>query len=311
MCFLLKKKNEGRILSVVLLLVFVLSVKTSISFSEEVNMDKIVAVVNGEEIKYKEIAKKVHVVSKYKTKNEKLPEESKLNEEILSNEKKALITKIHALLKSQKIAQLNITVSEKEIDKEIENIFSKISPKATQEANRKISVLTKALRKVLKNPDRDKEVYEKDLAMLMSYEEWKAHRMQIDSIAKVELLEKELPITVEKEKRNVSREYIKNLLLDKKLEQYITSDIFVEDEELKRFLREEKHIKIKDEEHYGKMKALFKKEFLERKKRERLDKWRQSVFKESQIEIKDYRFKDITSLFQKRDKNTRIEEIRK
>lgn len=295
-----KKKNEGKILATVILLTWAFSSQICTSLDKEVNPnDNIVVVVNGREIKYREIDRREYTLSIYEMKNERLPKGYKLNEAILKNEKEALVGIIHDIVKKQKLVELGIKVSEEEIDKEIQNILSKISPEEIQKANRKMLALTKALEEALENPNKEKEIYGKSLSTLMSYEEWKTYRTQINNMAKLDLLKKEFPITIEKEKQKIHRQDMKSLLLDRKLGQYITKNVSVTDEELKKFIQEEKHIKIKNEDQYKKLKDVFRGELSERKKREKLSEWWQSVYEEAHIEIKDPRFENVIYSFKK------------
>jgi len=257
---------------------------------------RVVAVVNGHEIRYEEIRRpKAEAEKLYELTYGKKPSAEELEEYVLGMEKRRLVSRINAVLREEFIRKAGIRVTDEDVRKETERIYPglKEAPEKTLERERRYwSALAAALREVRENPAEERRIYEKRLKGLMSYETWCGARMSHDTPEKIRWIEKGMPRTVEDIYKSAEKG-IRGLLLDRKFKEATWGDIRVTGAEVEELYRAMyppeagKRPALKDVE------KELRRAVLQRKRRAREREWWRTQYARAEIEIRDARFRSV------------------
>ena len=144
------------------------------------------------------------------------------------------------------------------------------------------------------NPEREREIFEsklKDFKDVIKYEAWQRRLKYYNTPEKLEMLKKMIPESIEDIYKS-GELGMKGWVLNKKLEDVITMDVEVTDEEIKEFF-ESQFAGRKTKPQFEEIKTNLQQELLKIKSRQRVNAWWQEQYKKAKIEIKDERFKDV------------------
>lgn len=255
--------------------------------------DLAVAEVAGQEILYQQIkVNPLNVVGFFEQKNNRKPTEQELSQLIKEKEKRKLIAEIQKIIREKAVNELGITISDSELDKEYELSIGRYqNQSAINSENKMMSKLVSALKERLEHPEREKEIYDKELSSLMRYEVWDSYKNRFKTKNDIEKLAESIPIVANdlKKSEKYSKEMLRELIVDRKIEEIVTKDVSASEGEAKQYYishggNGKDFLEEKDE---------VVKELLNNKKQIKLSEWWQEQYKKAKIEIRDDRFKDV------------------
>jgi len=276
----------------VLFILSILLVSPQSGLSEQVSREHIVAVVNGQNIYYKDIKADPKIIQLGYAHSKKL-EPSELKKAIRKAEINALVARIQGIIKSEKMVQAGLRVSEKEIDHEIERRFRQagIDDQKAKQIAETYGVLANALEEWQHSPEKADSIYEKKLASnFVTREQWRAFQACYDTPEKLAEMRRLIPSTVADMKEN-SRASCKRDLLFEKLRETITPGISVGDQEVITYY-EQKYAHLAKKPPLNDIKDELRQQLLLEKRQEKERQWWQEQYKQAKIEIKDKRFRD-------------------
>ena len=210
----------------------------SVVANDNLNPDTIIAVVNDIPVKHRDI--QVHKDTiKFNPELSQLKNED-LQVELLKMEEQRLLFQIEKIIINKAINKFNITVSEKEIDKEFDSRVEMLNLSEQDVENiRNITTrIIEALELWQRNPAQEKKIYEKKLSNLITYQEWEMFKSLYAIPEKLEEAKKFIPTSLEHIK-DISKEDIVKELKLKKLKDKVTVDVKVEDEEIMKYCTQE------------------------------------------------------------------------
>lgn len=278
-------------LSIILTIIFS-TVLYAVMNPQDANL--IVAVVNGEKILYKNIKADPRVVQ-LGYRNEL--NSSQMAEAIRGYEMNRLVAKIREIIQRQKIAELGLAVSEKDIVYEIDKRFKEagIDDRKAKEISENSKVLADALGEWQKDPSRADIIFNEKLASRdISKEQWKGFQVSYDTLDKLAKLRSLIPNSVADMKKFSEKSTEKDLLFNK-LRDIVASNVSVSAEEIKAYY-EQKYSDLSEKPSLNKIKDSLRLELLSKKKDEVEFKWWQEQYRKAKIEIKDDRFIDVMNL---------------
>lgn len=280
------------------------------AFCDEIAQDTVIAEVEGQIIIYKEIAEDPEKATfVYRLQYGREPSEVELSSIIDRKEIGRLAAKIQDIIKQKKIKEFGIDISDKEMEAWLRSFYTKynIDPvETTATTNKYFSALAKALREVQKNPAEERKIYEQQLSILMSYEEWTGHRRYYNTPEKISWIEKSLSQEVEDlYKPNPA---IEAWMLNQKLKSKITEDVSVTDRELKDYYNKV-YSGVKDKPIFIEVREQLREQLIEEKKRQKEEKWWQEQYKKANIKIKVDKFKNVMNILIPSEKEKGIQKI--
>lgn len=259
---------------------------------QENGPNDLVAIVHGAKILYKDV--KVDPKTVQLSHAEQISA-SQLKSEVHKQEMRRLAGKIHKVIFEQKIDELRITVSEKEVDSRVDEIFRQTN--MTSEKAAAVCENARALHEALaawqKDPSHGDVIYNEKLAgSLISKEQWKAFQVAYDTPEKLKSLV--VPKNIDDMKKN-SRESSRMDVLNKKLEDVITKNVSVKAEEIEAAYQK-KYGNLPERPPLEEVMEKLNVQLLSKKKQEAKKVWWQEHYRQAKIEIKDQRFKDVLNI---------------
>ena len=267
------------------------------AFCDKVTPDTVIAKVEGQIVIYKEIAEDPERATfVYQLQYGREPSKIELSNIIDRKEMGRLAVEIQDIIRQKKIKEFGIDVSDKEMEAWLKSYYTKynIDPvETTATINKRFSALAKALREAQKNPVRERKIYEQQLSMLMSYEEWTGHRRYYNTPEKVSGIEKTLPQKVEDlYKPNPATEA---WMLSQKLKNRITEDVSVSNRELKNYYNKA-YSGVKTKPTFIGVREKLREQLLLEKKQKKERDWWQEQYKKADIKIKVDKFKNVMDI---------------
>ncbi len=260
------------------------------------DLQRVVALVDGQKITYGDIRvrdKNASQIFKINHRRDPTPEE--LAASISEMERSRLIGEIHDCLRNKVINELGITSTKEEARSFMREIYPgmKGDPNGVLDRERDyFQQLASALREVLKNPEMERGIYESRLKNFMEHDTWKEAIKYYGSIEKIELIEKNIPKSVEDIYK--SGELSGGAwVIENKLTDWITKDVKVSEAELKGYYASRY---TNGGVGFEELKPKIKKELISEKRAAYIKAWWQEQYKRAKIEIKDEQFKDILKM---------------
>ena len=287
-------KYQKRMLFTLVILLFY---HQSCVYGGNATTNSIVAMVDGISISSKDIDSREDILTEIKSKRENISDKE-IENLVITEEKELLTKRIEYAIKTHKIKELGLTVSEEELEKEAGKVIDGVPSDEKIRIDRKNAALVGCLKEVLKNPSSSDQIYNAKLTGIMSRDEWDHDKKVYDSPESVADLEKLIPLDWGKVKQQMKQHAMKQFLLDKKLEATITKDVLVTEDELTRYIENEKHVKNLGS-NKEKIRGLYKNELLESKKQAALKGFWETAYKKANIQIIDNRFSDVLRKFKK------------
>ena len=271
-------------LFVVLGMILAVSVCSPLLAANEPAANTVIAVVKGDNITYGQIkiAEK-DVIAAYEKSFGKKPAAADIPRFKAQKEKIVLQSHIANLAIDKLIKEQNITVKDEEIQaKESEMIKQYYGREDLADVvkveNEHWTALSRSLKDALKDPAKEKDIYNKNLTKLMSYDSWKMQLKHYNSLDKVALLDKSLPLTPESI-RNSFYPRAKGELMDGKIKEYLAKNYPVTTAEIEKYASvNKKPLAVRDMDRLG--------EYL------MMHKWMQDLVKKKDIQVKEASFKD-------------------
>lgn len=157
-----------------------------------------------------------------------------LEQGLLSRERRELASRIVREIVGNVIGQHGITVTEEEVDAEYAKRTSRLSPEMWERIWRTRKSLIGALKMWHRKPDQEREIFEQNLAELMSYEAWIRYRHiypNAESLRRIEQIGEDM--------KALSRRGLVRAVAEDKLREKVTRKVVVtEDEVHSRYQRE-------------------------------------------------------------------------
>ncbi|MBN1974440.1 MAG: SurA N-terminal domain-containing protein [Sedimentisphaerales bacterium] len=251
--------------------------------------DKVIALVNGEKILSSDrvkITKIIEVMNLYQLKGEAL------NKAVRQYEVNALIANIRQTITRQKIAELGLSVSDKEVQSKVEEIFKTIDNNSANEIIRTSNATYEALQAWQKDPSMSDNIYKELLAPLNTREEdWELLKLVYDTPE--ELTKMQVPKTIEDMKK-FSFESARNDLLYQKLIDNVTKVTVTEDE-----IKEAYNLKYGDWNHesaFDEVKDKIREQLIKEEQSAAFTEWLNEQYNKAKIEIKDQRYKEVLNI---------------
>ena len=248
----------------------------------------IVATVNKAKVFYKDIEADPGVIQQLSVKD---LNDVELEKMVHLYEQKRLAAKIHEIIFEQKIVDLGLTVSESEINEQVEKIFKETNM-TVEEANKVCQAghaVYEALKAWQKSPTEANSIYDAMLANTsVSRDQWKLFQACYDTAEKLKSLK--VPQNIEQMKLN-SRQSSKRDLYYIKLEDLITKNVMVTTDEITA-LYEKRYGKVSPAPRLEDVKELIESELMARKKQEAIITWWKKQYDQSDIQIKEKQFID-------------------
>lgn len=194
-------------------------------FAAEKKMDSVVAVMDGENITYKDIAYHRKYAEYFYGK--KL-EPSQLEQLIKQEEMKALLRKIRNYAFDYKVKSLGITVSEQDVDKRVDKIWQGITTDMANKILNDSKLTYAALLEWQKNTSESESIYNKYLSSFMGMEQWELYKISYETPE--QLSKFYVPKDIDDIKR-MSRESSRKDLLYEKLRNIVAGDITTPDKD--------------------------------------------------------------------------------
>jgi len=277
-----------------LLFVLLCMVGTQSLLAETEDPNSIVATVNDVNILYKDIRADLKVVRMLHAGDINTLQ---LESEVRKQETRRLAGKIRELIFKQKITELGLTASEKEVDSRVEEIFRKTG--MTNEKAKAICESGQAVYEALvawqKNPSNGDAIYNEKLSdSLISKEQWKLWQACYDTPEKLKQLF--VPKDIEDMKKN-SRKASRIDVLYQKLESVITKNISVGAKEVEEeYKKRYGHISPKPGLEETRQMTMIEKELLTHKKEKAITIWWKEQYNSSKILILDKHFDGVLDL---------------
>jgi hypothetical protein len=247
----------------------------------------VIAVVNGENIFYQDIKVDPKNIQQGSL---KILDPARLEEAVYEAEKGRLAAEILEKIKMQKIIELGLTVSEEEVDFELERKFKigGIDEKKADEMNKMYQALANALESWQKDPLKGDAIYEEQLATYMNKAQWNAFQVSYDTAEKIIKMRSLIPTDLNDMKRQSKESSQKDVLLQK-LQDVITSNVSVSDEEIETYYQQ-KYGHLSEKPRFNDVGAILHQELQFMKKQDVEAAWWKKQYEKSVIEIKDPRF---------------------
>ncbi|MBA7679097.1 hypothetical protein ES703_87380 [subsurface metagenome] len=279
-------------LASILLGILVMLVSYSLLTQEIIPDDLLVAIVNGVEVVYGDIKADRKIIQLTCTQG---LSKRQFNNEVRKHEMRRLSGKIHEVIFTHAIDEMGLTVSEEEIDFQVDELFRKGN--LTDEQVAFVCTEARALHEALeawhRNPGNEDAIYNEKLASLnVTRDQWKLHQACWDTPEKLKRFV--VPSDIEDMKRN-SRGSSRRDVFYKKLGDIITSDISVTDDEVKQAYQN-KYSHLSEKLPLYKVEYELRSELLAEKKQEARKLWNQEQYRKANIEIKDTRFDDVLNI---------------
>lgn len=212
---------------VVLILIFVAS-----GFADQPvtsNVDKTIAKVNGKNIVFKEI-KVDKAMIQFDPSLSDL-EEDEIEIKKIKKENKKLLYKIRKTIIECNIEHFQLSVSDNEMEHELDKFFAKAgkaanSEKVVIEMKDKPTKIADVLCVWIEDPKKGELLYLQKLSSHLSQNNWKAYKGFYNTFQKIERMRKHIPNSLE-DIRNSKKKSLKNDILTEKLKLLITEDITV------------------------------------------------------------------------------------
>jgi len=214
----------------------------------------------------------------------------------LQLEKSGLTGLIKKIIFKQTIKESGITVSEKEIDERLDQTIQKagINNEYVKKVHDQCQAICDALAQWQKDHSRSNAIYTELLSGKgLTQQMWKTYQINYDTPEKLAKLKSLIPNSIEDMKKN-SRESTKRDLLAEKLNEVITKDVSVTDQEVREaFDKQYKHNPQKPD--YEKTKNIFRESVLNRKKQKVISDWWKNKYRQSRIVITNNTFEAVKS----------------
>lgn len=251
----------------------------------------VIAIVNEEEILYKDIKLDYHTIQLLDTKGLTLLEVQDLTKK---NEKERLAGKIWEIIKNSAIKKLALTVTDSEIESEVNKRFENagIDEKMASEISNRYSKLIKALEDLQKNPSNGDSIYQNMLSNTsITKEEWKVFQSVYNTPEKLLEMKALIPEDLNNMKQNTRKSVEKDLLFNK-MRDIISADVSVSDAEVETYYQKE-YLDIPEKPNFNKVKEILRQELMDEKKKEAESKWWQKQYNDLKISIMDDEYKDV------------------
>ncbi len=262
----------------------------SIQYSNAQGNTSVIAIVNGREIFYQDIKINSKIIQENSS---DVLDPLQLKAAIYEAEKDILSSKIWKIIKTKKIIELGLTVSEGEIDTEVERKFKigGIDEKKCAEMSKKYQVLADALESWQKEPLKSDEIYKVKLVTYMNKAQWNAFQVSYDTAEKLDKMRYLIPSSLEDMKK-MSRDSSKKDVLSQKMQDIITSKVSVNNNEIEKYYQQ-KYKYLDKKPNLVEMKDALRQELLLKKKRDVENIWWEEQYNKAKIEIKDEKFKSV------------------
>lgn len=264
---------------------------------EEQDSETVVAIVYGQKIKYSSIqVTEDHPAIQYKIQEGMLTEEQ-LPDYILEKEKENLIFKINGIILQNAIEELNIIVTNDEMNDHIDDILASITDSQLNEAYERHELLIKALKEAFDSPDRITEIYNSVLKPHgVLYDVWQSALEEFTTMEAINEFEKNFKKAFTKS--FLREQYEKNttgfrkIILKRKFFEQLVKDISVSDDEVVT-LYKERH-KSGRFAFNDVNESLRQKIYLEKKKKRQKEWWQEGI-KNANISIEVNKFRSIVN----------------
>lgn len=215
---------------------------------------------------------------------------SQIESLIHKSECESLKFQIRDIIFKKSITDHAITVSEKEIDTRLEEMFQKagIDDKKSNEMVEMMRVTAKALEIWQEDIGRADEIYNELLKPNVSKESWKAYQVCYDTPEKLKKMKSFIPKNLEDMKKN-SRTSTRNDLLYEKLKGHITKKVSVNNGEIEKYYHE-KYDSISEKPSLDEVKDEIRNKILLKKNQAAIALWWQNQYKDNVNNI-EKRFK--------------------
>lgn len=250
----------------------------------------VIAIVNGEKILYRDVKVDPKIVQ---LTSSKVLDPVSLEEATYEAEKDRLAAKILEIIKMQKIIEFGLTVTAEEADHELERKFKigGIDEKKADEMSKMYQALATALEAWQKDPLKGDAIYEEKIAPYMNKAQWNAFQVSYDTAGKIAEMRSLIPTNLNDMKRQ-SRESSQRDVLFRKLQDIITSNISVSNEEIETYYHQKYH-RLSERPSLNEVRDILHQELLFMKKQEIEIVWWKKQYGEVVIEIKNERFRPL------------------
>ena len=262
-----------------------------VAITKDKTDSSVIAIVNGEEILYKDIKLDNISLQLFDTKGLTPLESQNI---IKKNEKERLVGKIWEIIKNSAIKNLALTVTNNEIESEVNKRFEAagIDEKKASEISLRYSKLIKALEDWQKNPSNADSIYQNILSNTsITKEEWRVFQSVYNTPEKLLEMQALIPEDLNDMKQNTRKSVEKDLLFNK-MRDIICADVSVSDTEVETYYQK-KYLDIPEKPNFNKVKEILRQELMNEKKKEAESKWWQKQYNNSKISIIDDDYKDV------------------
>jgi hypothetical protein len=223
----------GKMIMLIFGVLFFVLFGESVSFADD-NTDKIIAVVDGISITYKDV--QVHEDTiKFDSVLSQLQDDD-LQEELVKREQQRLLFQIEGIIINKAINEFNITVSEEEVDTEFDSNVEMVnlSEEDVENITNTTARIVETLELWQKNPEREKEIYEDKLSGIITYREWGIFKNLYNTPEKITEAKKLVPESLD-DIKDMSKEGIIEQIKLRKLKDAVSINAKVTDNEVEKF----------------------------------------------------------------------------